>query len=92
LQVTTVESGNDALTLLAKGGTDVGSRPVVDVVLKAHNPPHANAVRFLQKVRQIKGPEELPVIGTRVSALIWIFFACSFQLNYCNNELAFDVL
>jgi len=58
LQVLTAQTGNEAVALLCEDKSD----EVVDVILKAHDPPKSNAVRFLQKMKDTK-LQVLPVIG-----------------------------
>ena len=57
-RVTAAATGREALELLMQGQG-------VDVCLKAHEPPHSNAVGFLNKLRELPDPRhrQLPVVG-----------------------------
>lgn len=68
IQVKTAQSGAEALALLSR--TDLDARvPEVDVILKSHDPPHGNALKFLNNIKGIEGHEKLPIVGKLVSLL-----------------------
>lgn len=62
VQVLAVPTGSKAFALLSQP-REAGGSPIVDAVLKAHDPPVSNGPRFLQKFMEIEHMKELPVIG-----------------------------
>jgi hypothetical protein len=60
-QVLAAPTGSKAFALLSQ--TSEAGGPIVDAVLKAHDPPQSNAPRFLQKFMELEHVKELPVIG-----------------------------
>ena len=62
-QVVAAQTGNEAVALLAHPTAEGGGQPI-DLVLKAHDLPQSNAVRFLQKLRDSAHRQVVPVIGT----------------------------
>ncbi|KAL4534665.1 hypothetical protein Ndes2526A_g05546 [Nannochloris sp. 'desiccata'] len=61
-KVLAVPTGSKAFALLSQP-REAGGSPIVDAVLKAHDPPVSNGPRFLQKFMEIEHTKELPVIG-----------------------------
>lgn len=62
LQAVAAQRGSEALRLLEERAAATGS-PGVHVVLKDHDPPASNAVRFLHRLREHPSLRGLPVIG-----------------------------
>lgn len=64
-----MRTGKDALEVLDER-LQAGAGPGVDVILKEHDPPGSNAVRFLQKLRETAQLTFIPVIGAPPAARI----------------------
>lgn len=61
VQVKAVKSGAEAITIL-EDRVQACQPLEVDIILKEHDPPHSNALRFLQKLRGMPQLAFVPVI------------------------------
>ena len=62
LQVVAAQRGSEALQLLADRVAATGS-PGVDLILKDHDPPATNSVRFLHRLKERQELSKTPCIG-----------------------------
>ncbi len=61
-QTVEAQSGGSALQLLEERAAATGS-PDVDVILKNHDPPGSNAVRFLHRLSEHPSLRSIPTVG-----------------------------
>jgi hypothetical protein len=62
LQVVAAQRGSEALQLLADRVAATGS-PGLDLILKDHDPPATNSVRFLHRLKERQELSKTPCIG-----------------------------